>query len=53
MVPVTDPEKAMEVVLPEQIICDVGVAVTVGVGLTITEVDIDVEQLFKSVTVKL
>lgn len=36
VVPVTLPLNAMDGELPEQIVCDVGVAVTVGVGLTVT-----------------
>lgn len=35
-VPLTVPLSAMDVALPEQMVCDVGVAVTFGVGLTVT-----------------
>lgn len=36
VVPVTVPLSAMDVALPEQMVCVAGVAVTVGTGLTVT-----------------
>ncbi len=35
VVPVTAPESAIDVVAPEHIACDVGVATTSGVGFTV------------------
>lgn len=35
VVPVTSPVNAIDVAVPEQIVCDDGVAVAVGLGLTV------------------
>jgi len=36
VVPLTEPLSAMDVALPEQIVCVVGVATTFGIGFTVT-----------------
>lgn len=50
VVPGTVPDKAIFVVAPVQIICEVGEAVTTGVGFTVTGVVKEAVQLFASET---